>query len=217
MTPTCADARISLGAYVLGALDHRERAEVESHLAGCAGCRDELAGLAPLPGLLGRLSIDEAVSGPPPVDDAMLDRLLRAASRDRRAATHRRVLAAAAAVVVLGGGSVAGVAAWRSAHATHWEQVSASAGGVHMAVDLQPVSTGTEMQLWLTGVERGERCRLIAVSDSGQRDVAGSWAVDYEGTATIQGTTSITREHLRRLVIRTYDGATLVAAAVPAG
>ena len=216
MTLSCADARISLGSYVLGALDHRERAEVEAHLAGCPLCRDELAELAPLPGLLGRVSIEDAVVGPPPVDDAMLDRLLTSAARDRRATAHRRVLAAAAAVVVLAGGTAAGVAGWRSTHETHWQRVSATTGGVHMSVDLEPAATGTTLQLWLRGVPQGERCRLIAVSDSGERDVAGSWEVSYRGTATIKGTTSIARSHLSRLEIRTYSGRTLVSAPVPA-
>jgi len=213
---SCADARISLGCYVLGALDHRERAEVEAHLAGCPMCRDELAELAPLPGLLGRLSADEALSGPPPVDDAMLDRLLAAAARDRRTSGRRRILAAAAAVVVLAGGTAAGVAGWRASQETHWQRVSATSAGVHMSVDLEPVSTGTTLQLWLRGVDRGERCRLIAVSDTGERDVAGSWEVSYGGTATIKGTTSIPRSHLSRLEIRTYSGRTLVTAPVPA-
>jgi hypothetical protein len=215
MTLSCADARISLGCYVLGSLDHRERAEVEAHLAGCPLCRDELAELAPLPGLLGRLSVDDAVTGPPPVDDAMLDRLLASAARDRRATGRRRILAAAAAVAVLAGGTAAGLAGWRSTHETHWQRVNATAGAVHMSVDLEPASTGTTLQLWLRGVPHGERCRLIAVSDTGERDVAGSWEVSYSGTATIKGTTSIPRAHLSRLEIRTYSGRTLVSAPVP--
>ncbi|HTB54033.1 MAG TPA: zf-HC2 domain-containing protein, partial [Trebonia sp.] len=45
----CAEARLSLGVYVLGAIDPAERALVDSHLAGCRDCRDELAGLAGIP------------------------------------------------------------------------------------------------------------------------------------------------------------------------
>ncbi|MBX6167003.1 MAG: zf-HC2 domain-containing protein [Thermobispora bispora] len=41
---------LSLGVYVLGALEPRERAYVEEHLVGCAACRNELVRLAPLPG-----------------------------------------------------------------------------------------------------------------------------------------------------------------------
>jgi hypothetical protein len=213
---TCASATVALGAYVVGALDPRERADVEGHLGVCPECRDELAWFAPLPGLMSRLSVEEVLAGPPAVDDALLERVLRAAARERRVATHRRWLAAAAAVVVLAGGTTAGVAGWRAAHTTHWQQVAASADGVRMAVDLEPGSSGTSLQLWLHGVPAGERCRLVAVAADGTRDVAGSWVANYEGDATITGTTSIPRQRLQRLEIVTYDGRTLVSANVPA-
>src|ERR1700738_1996068 len=41
------------GAYVLGALSPAERAAFERHLPGCASCRESVADLAVLPGLLG--------------------------------------------------------------------------------------------------------------------------------------------------------------------
>ena len=62
MTPQtwdCTDARLSLGVYVLGAIDPAERALVDAHLATCRDCRDELAGLAGLPALLARVNPDE--------------------------------------------------------------------------------------------------------------------------------------------------------------
>jgi hypothetical protein len=215
MTLDCTEATVSLGAYVVGALDHAERVDLEAHLAHCPMCRDELASLAPLPGLMSRLTVEEAISGPPPIDDAMLERVLAVASSERRVASHRRWLAVAAAVVVLAGGTTAGVAMHRSMSAKHWQQVNAQSDGVHMRVDIEPASTGTTLQLWLRGVPSDERCRLIAVADDGTQDIAGSWVATYSGTATIRGTTSINREHLRRLVIRTYDGKTLVSAPVP--
>jgi Putative zinc-finger len=51
---------VALGAYVLGALERAERAELEAHLETCRICRDELDRLAPLPGLLSRLTVEEA-------------------------------------------------------------------------------------------------------------------------------------------------------------
>ena len=119
MTLSCSDATLARGSYVAGALDPRERPDVEAHLAHCPMCRDELAELAPLPGLMSRLTLDEAVSGPPPVDDAMLERLLVAVSRDRRVASHRRWLAVAAAAAVIAGGTTAGVAIHNSMNASH--------------------------------------------------------------------------------------------------
>ena len=52
--------RASLGVWVLGALDGRERREVEAHLASCEDCATEEAELSPLPGLLSRVSEEEA-------------------------------------------------------------------------------------------------------------------------------------------------------------
>ncbi|NDU76511.1 anti-sigma factor, partial [Actinomadura sp. DSM 109109] len=79
----CTGARTALGSYVLGALDPGERSRLEAHLEGCPACRDELAGMAGLPALLGR--VDEAqveqLAGPPP---ELLDGLLaKAAERGR--------------------------------------------------------------------------------------------------------------------------------------
>ena len=48
----CADIRVQLGIYVLGAISPADRALVVRHLATCPDCRDELVGLAALPGLL---------------------------------------------------------------------------------------------------------------------------------------------------------------------
>ena len=61
MTQTwdCPEARLSLGVYVLGAIDPGERGLVDAHLVTCRDCRDELAGLAGLPALLARVNPDE--------------------------------------------------------------------------------------------------------------------------------------------------------------
>ena len=50
------------GAYVLGALSPAERSAYERHIAACVTCRNEVAELAGLPGLLGRLDADTAAS-----------------------------------------------------------------------------------------------------------------------------------------------------------
>ncbi|MDQ1683995.1 MAG: hypothetical protein QOC82_732 [Frankiaceae bacterium] len=202
---------VALGAYLLGALDPRERAEVETHLSGCRRCRDEVADLAPLPGLMSRITVDEAISGPPPVDDAMLDRLLTAATRERRTAVVRRRLFAVAAAVALVAGSIGGVAVYRSATAQSMHTVNAAAGRVHMHVEMAAASNGTAMALSLSGVAAEQHCELIAVSDTGAREVASSWVASYSGRAVIKGTTAIPYSHLRQLIVQTYDGVILVA------
>lgn len=50
---------VSLGVYVLGALEPGERSAMERHLTGCPFCQQELVRFAPLPGLLGRISLDD--------------------------------------------------------------------------------------------------------------------------------------------------------------
>lgn len=108
----CTDVRTSLGVYVVGAIDPGERAHVDAHLETCPACRDELAGLAGLPALLGR--VDEAqlglVTGPEP---ELLDALLARAAAERRRGPLRRLgrlpggwagpLAAAACVLLIAG------------------------------------------------------------------------------------------------------------------
>ena len=96
-------------SYVLGALSPSDRRSYERHLAGCGLCREAVAELAGMPGLLGALSRDEAeelledsaaeVAAPPLAD---------LAGAVRRSRLRRRGLAVAAAVVLLAGGTAAG-------------------------------------------------------------------------------------------------------------
>lgn len=115
----CPDARISLGVYVLGAIEPAERALVDAHLATCRECRDELAGLAGLPALLARVSTEEAIAlassdepGPAGLDEvaaAEPPRELLATVLDLTAARRRRrrvrdaTLGVAAALIIAAG------------------------------------------------------------------------------------------------------------------
>ncbi|GLW22254.1 hypothetical protein DI270_002990 [Microbispora triticiradicis] len=115
---TCEEVRISLGVYVLGALDAEEAAEVEAHLETCAECRAELAALSGLPPLLALVSAEdvERAAAPP---RAVLDRLVAAsAKRGRRS---RVLLALAASVVV----AAVGGTAWLSAAQTSSQDTAA--------------------------------------------------------------------------------------------
>jgi hypothetical protein len=89
MCPQTVDA----GVYVLGALAPADRAQYERHLAGCAECREEVADLAVLPGLLGRLDAPTAASIDAPTTTAppgLLDSVLRAAGTERGRSVRRR-------------------------------------------------------------------------------------------------------------------------------
>jgi anti-sigma factor RsiW len=62
----CGEIRHALGVYLLGAISPADRSAVGRHLAGCAGCREELARLAGLPGLLGTVPAADVAARPPP-------------------------------------------------------------------------------------------------------------------------------------------------------
>lgn len=57
---------MTLGVYLLGALDPVERSEFESHLSYCDICRTELVRLSPLPGLLNQISPEDFADDLPP-------------------------------------------------------------------------------------------------------------------------------------------------------
>ena len=109
MTPAwdCTDTRQALGVYVLGAIDPAERSQVDRHVTGCRECRDELAGLAGLPALLSRVSVDEVgrisgadaepvPAGAAPPEDFVESVLSLTAARRRRNRRWQAVAAAAA-------------------------------------------------------------------------------------------------------------------------
>jgi predicted lipoprotein with Yx(FWY)xxD motif len=114
----CADIRVQLGVYVVGAITPADRAPVVRHLATCPNCRDELVGLAALPGLLlrspvvaaayssGHLAVgpeQEQAPGP-----ALVNRTLGTIIQRR----HRRRRLAAVAATALTAAAVAGWATY---------------------------------------------------------------------------------------------------------
>ena len=107
----CADIRVQLGIYVFGAITPPDRATVVRHLGTCANCRDELAGLAALPGLLLRppamavASSDDLAAPEPEPGPAPVNRTLTAVTQRRR--RHRQLAAVAATAL-----TAAAVAGW---------------------------------------------------------------------------------------------------------
>ena len=70
---TCAGIRSQLGVYLTGAIAPADRAAVVRHLAACADCRAELAGLAALPALLRRPPVQAAAQALPADDETADD------------------------------------------------------------------------------------------------------------------------------------------------
>jgi hypothetical protein len=183
----CAHCRSELGVYVLGAIGPAERAWVDEHLADCLRCREELAALAGLPGLLRRVPPDlalraltdapaDAPSGPG------VDRLISRVTVIRR----RRRLTAAAAALVIGIAAAAGLHALQgrpagtTAAVIQWTDTDTGASattGARATVRYATERWGTELEVRVAGVPAGTRCQLRVVGAQGRAVTAGGWVI----------------------------------------
>jgi hypothetical protein len=210
MTQTwdCTSARVSLGVYVLGAIDPAERALVDAHLVTCRDCRDELAGLAGLPALLARVNPDEIsricaddtvrnVTDDRPPGELIGTVLDLAEARRRR--TRWRFVAAAAAVVAVAGGLFGGLSSIRtggtvvvpfSAESRGWETVHAgnSGTGVTASVSYSQRSWGAAFEVLVDHIPVGTTCQLWVVHPDGTRTQVAAWTTAHdEGTVWYPG------------------------------
>jgi hypothetical protein len=120
------------------------------------------------------------------------------------------MVAAAAAVVLIAAATIASVVGLRP----HHEVYRSASGPVHMAVELDPQTTGTALHVTVRGLPQNEHCRLIAVAANGARDVAGRWDATYSGEAQQTGSTWIPEASLAQLVLLGNDGTTLATVQV---
>ena len=196
----CGELRGALAVYVLGAIEPADRDAVDRHLSGCAGCRDELAGLAGLPALLRRVSVAEAIAltagstaRPESLPSApVLHSMLARSSRLRRRQIRTRAAAAAAAGLVAGAGVIVG---WQAAQpsgrpaaasATAWTGTSRAASqltGASATVRYAASRWGLRLSVQVAGIPPGTACELEVTNRSGQEVTAGSWTI-IGGAAT---------------------------------
>jgi len=185
--PSCRTFRELLGVYVVGAIEPDERAAVDAHLSQCYECREELAGLAPLPALLHRVKMEDAerilLASQPLADDAgpspaMLDSLLRQVGAKRRTRRYRGLFTAAAAVLVAVGGAAA-VAEAIAPH--HHHQVidiaTATKGTLSATVRYGEMTWGTNMSVKVSGFKRWTACEFYVLTNDGRKVLAGGWLV----------------------------------------
>ncbi|MET9232695.1 zf-HC2 domain-containing protein [Lentzea sp. NPDC003310] len=195
---------VDVGAYLFGSLDLKERAAFERHLGDCDCCQAEMLRLAPLPGLLGRLSPDDVEN---------LDEIPACPPAPRR--DHRRVLIACAAVLTLlalvGGlfflrpAPAPPVAAPTTPAPPTWAAKDA-ATGVDGQAEMVSKSWGTEMWFKLGEVKPGARCKVIVFDRKGQREVGGWWGSDHAADERIPGSTSFRVDQIDRLEVSDESG-----------
>ncbi len=189
MTQACAEARPSLGVYVLGAVDPAEFEMVGTHLATCPECRGEIAGLAGVPALLARLSTEEVyrIGVGDPADTVPGERVsVLDLARARRRRNRWRFLAAAAAVVVIAAGLFAGL---RSAGSTRtvvvpfaagsggWQtaQAASQVTGASATVAYARQQWGTAVEVLASHIPVGTTCQLWVVHPDGTRTRVAAW------------------------------------------
>ncbi len=173
--------------YLLGAIEPAQRALVDRHLAACPRCREVLAGLAGLPGLLRRVPAGEAMQleledaghlapGPP------LSALLGRVAGIRR----RRWRLTAAAALIAGFAAASGLqllhppARPLAAAVPRWAVTAAGANpvtGAWAVIRYTARPWGTELEVRVTGIAAGTRCQLLVTSMRGQDVAAGGWTI----------------------------------------
>jgi anti-sigma factor RsiW len=206
----CPATRLELGAYLLGGLDGSDRACVAAHLAICAACRDDLAGLAPLPGLLARIHRDELVTDAtsrPANAQLLLAQIAGLRRRRGRVAASAAAVCAAVAVGILGAQPLP-----QSTVGPHSVVVAATNPSSHVSgrATLLATSTGTTVVVGITGVPAETRCQLIVRGLDGRREIAATWRANYEGTATVTGASALTPRQMRELVVAADAGPPLL-------
>jgi hypothetical protein len=193
----CGDVRLALGVYVVGAIEPAERTIVDIHLSHCPACREELAGLAGLPALLGhvpardveRLAASGATGNPEEPPPELLSSLLRRVAARRRARKWRTITVAAAAAVIAVAGGLAGGAAISHALSSGSSAASQTSRGyetgrginarthVTAVVGYYSAAWGTSMRVRVSGIRAGTTCELWVVDTHGQRSIVGGWTV----------------------------------------
>jgi hypothetical protein len=231
----CGEIRRALGVYLLGAVGPAERAAVDGHLAGCAGCREELAGLAALPGRLASVPVPDVtrmttLDTPAGWDGSCqpggtLRPLLVYAAALRRHLVWRRVVAAAAlatAAVFTGGAVIASgrthppapdpaAVAWQWPAAVHG---SNPATGAAATVRFRPQPWGVELRVQVSGIAPGTRC-VVQVLGPGGQEVAGGWVVRAAGASPwYPASTPFSVSRVRGFAVSTAAGRALVSVPV---
>lgn len=176
-------------AYALDALDDREREAYEAHLATCDDCRAELASLQET-----TTSLAYAVPAPPP-SDALRDRILEQARRERENVVPlrpRRVPYALATVAAVAATIAIALGIWNLALVDERNDLRALAdpharvvelpdrgalagrllvepdGDARLVVDGAPTAPDKDYEIW---VFDGETPRPAGVFDGGRRVV----------------------------------------------
>ncbi|WP_447003317.1 anti-sigma factor family protein [Saccharothrix isguenensis] len=226
-----------LGAYVLGVLDEREARAVEDHLASCTRCRAEVDGLRVMEEVMGDVPPEALLDGPPDDGDLLLQRTLRQVRSERDSRVVRRrvgtglAAAAVAAIVLAGGFAVGRGTAPDTGQAQQHQSTTPPAPpagtrlgsatdpvtGARMTAQVRPAAGWVRVNASVTGVAKGEKCKLFVVAEDGSSQEAGSWLVSPAGEedgTNLDGSALIAPEDVVAVEVRTFAGERIVTVPV---
>ena len=218
------------GAYVLGALCPAERADYEQHLAGCSSCREAVASIAVLPGLLRRLAPLQTQETLPSTIDR-LPKLVQSMGVIRAKQRIRQRWQVFGAAVVAAGLVLAvalGLTIVRP-DATPPVTMPSPTWPVMIPMTQVEIETAVTAEVALiethSGVEVMMHCaypyssghtkpytfRLFALGTDGMAEQLGSWMAGPGDDVIMSGMTRYDMAHLVRLELRGKDGTTVLA------
>jgi anti-sigma-K factor RskA len=178
----CREWRELLGAYALGHLEGDERAGLEAHLEGCAGCREELAALAPVAQMLPHA--DPARFGPAPQPPPELGQRIAATIAAEKQQVEQRRRRRRFGGFAFGGAAAAAVAAvlllfvfgdGNSEEPAQQVRFADLPAGISIDATLEPHSYGTEIHMYVHGVPSGTLCKVWLRGPKGVSYPAGTF------------------------------------------
>jgi anti-sigma factor RsiW len=220
MIDPCRDMRGALGAAALEGIDPPDDIALRAHLDGCAACRAELRELTLVARALASVPLSAMDAAPAEPSRALAQRVLDRLARERGAVRSRRVrrvlisavaaasVAAAviAALLFVGGGS--GPAGKRVVlPAVGREHASATA-------TLRAAPAGTEVEMKVTGLHRGEYYWLWLTDASGKRLPAGTFQ-GSDHPLQMRLTAALAPSEARRIWVTDDDDEIVLDAPVP--
>lgn len=177
----CREWRELLGAFALGQLDGAERVGLEAHLEGCAECRAELAALQPVAEMLPYADPARFESAPVPPPE--LGRRIAATIEGEKGRQNKRRQRRRFGGFALGGAAAALATAvlllfvlgGDEASPEQHVQFASLPTGVKIDATLEPHAYGTEIRMYVHGVESGTLCRVALRGPKGVTYPAGTF------------------------------------------
>jgi hypothetical protein len=213
-----------LGAYILGGLDDADKARFEDHLKQCAVCRDELADLETLPGLLNAVPVPDAVAlavpapraprTPEPSADVpqpVLDELAARRRHSRRRLTAF-VGAVAAACLALGFAAAPLLAPANRPDASYSVEADT---GIQVTVGMVKKTWGTELAVDGKSLPNKGKLSLWVKDRAGTEDRACAWMATPSGRARVTSATPLQYSSIASVEVRNEQQQTIAVITVP--